>query len=129
MTETAAFPGNLFRAWVGLVRRGAWVVVLLSIVGAGLTLTYLKRNLAIHTDTTDMLSADLPFRKNNREISRLFPQLSDNILLVLDGAVPERVDRAARELRARLTAQPTRKVIRSSSRTACCSSTWRNWKT
>ncbi|MEP0338427.1 MAG: MMPL family transporter [Alphaproteobacteria bacterium] len=106
MTETAAFPGNLFRAWVGLVRRGAWAVVLLSIVGAGLTLTYLKRNLAIHTDTTDMLSADLPFRKNNREISRLFPQLSDNILLVLDGAVPERVDRAARELRARLTAKP-----------------------
>tara|TARA_R110002073_G_scaffold199537_4_gene358623 strand:- start:28 stop:2646 length:2619 start_codon:yes stop_codon:yes gene_type:complete len=106
MTETAAFPGTLFRAWVGLVRRGAWAVVLLSIVGAGLTLFYLQRNLAIHTDTTDMLSADLPFRKNNSEVSRLFPQLSDNILLVLDGAVPERVDRAAGDLTARLKAQP-----------------------
>lgn len=106
MTEAAAFPGNLFRAWVGLVRRGAWAVVLLSIVGAGLTLTYLQRNLAIHTDTTDMLSADLPFRKNNREVGRLFPQLSDNILLVLDGAVPERVARAGRDLMARLKAQP-----------------------
>jgi len=107
MTEAAAaFPGTLFRAWVGLVRRGAWAVVLLSIVGAGLTLTYLQRNLAIHTDTTDMLSADLPFRKNNSTVNRLFPQLSDNILLVLDGAVPERVDRAAREFRARLMAQP-----------------------
>lgn len=106
MTEAAAFPGNLFRAWVGLVRRGAWAVVLLSIVGAGLTLSYLQRNLAIHTDTTDMLSADLPFRKNNSEVSRLFPQLSDNILLVLDGAVPERVDRVARDLTVRLKAQP-----------------------
>lgn len=106
MTEAAAFPGNLFRAWVGLVRRGAWAVVLLSIVGAGLTLTYLQRNLAIHTDTTDMLSADLPFRKNNREVGRLFPQLNDNILLVLDGAVPERVARAGRDLMARLKAQP-----------------------
>lgn len=106
MTEAAAFPGNLFRAWVGLVRRGAWAIVLLSVVGAGLTLFYLQRNLAIHTDTTDMLSAELPFRKNNREVSRLFPQLSDNILLVLDGTVPEQVARAARDLRARLTGQP-----------------------
>ncbi len=106
MTEAAAaFPGTLFRAWVGLVRRGAWAVVLLSVIGAGLTLSYLQRSLAIHTDTTDMLSADLPFRKNNREVSRLFPQLSDNILLVLDGAVPEQVARAAGELAGRLKAQ------------------------
>ena len=102
----AAFPESLFRAWVGLVRRGAWAVVLLSVLGAGLTVVYLARNLAINTDTTDMLSAELPFRQNNREVDRLFPQLADNILLVLDGKTPEQVDRAARQIGERLRAQP-----------------------
>jgi len=88
------------------VRRGAWAVVVLSVLGAGLTVAYLARNLAIHTDTTDMLSAELPFRKNNRAVSRLFPQLSDTLLLVLDGRVPERVDRAAAELTKQVRARP-----------------------
>jgi hopanoid biosynthesis associated RND transporter like protein HpnN len=106
MSPAAAFPETLFRAWVSLVRRMAWVVVALSLLSAALTVVYLARKLAINTDTTDMLSAELPFRQNNREVSRLFPQLSDNILLVLDGSVPELVDRAAAGLSARLTAEP-----------------------
>ncbi|MEQ8227714.1 MAG: MMPL family transporter [Rhodospirillales bacterium] len=101
-----AFLQDAFRTWVGLVRRGAWAVVILSILGAGLTVAYLARNLAINTDTTDMLSAELPFRQHNRAVNRLFPQLSDNLLVVLDGDVPELVDRAARQVTVRIKAQP-----------------------
>ncbi|MDT8287857.1 MAG: MMPL family transporter, partial [Elusimicrobiales bacterium] len=106
MRADAAFSQGLFRAWGGLVRRGAWAVVVLSVLGAGLTVAYLSRNLAINTDTTDMLSAELPFRVNNREVNRLFPQSRDNLLLVLDGRVPELLDRAAAELTGRLRAKP-----------------------
>ena len=107
MTEAAAAAlQNAYRSWVGLVGRAAWLVVAASLVSACLTVVYLARNVAINTDTTDMLSAELPFRKNNREVDRLFPQLSDNLLVVLDGDVPELVDRAARSLRQRIAAQP-----------------------
>ncbi len=107
MTQpAAAFSEGLFRAWVGLVRRGAWAVIVLSLIGAGLTVDYMSRNLAIHTDTTDMLSAELPFRKNNREVDRLFPQLGDNLLIALDGSVPELVERAAVKVSARMAENP-----------------------
>ncbi len=105
MSAAAVFE-RLFRAWAGFARRGAWVVLMLALLGTGLTVKFLADNLAINTDTTDMLSAELPFRQHNREVARLFPQLSDNILLVLDGAVPEQVDRAAVALTSRIKAAP-----------------------
>ena len=106
MTSATAVFERLFQAWAGLARRGAWAVVVLALLGTGLTVKFLADNLAINTDTTDMLSAELPFRQHNREVARLFPQLSDNILLVIDGAVPEQVDRAAVALTSRIKAAP-----------------------
>lgn len=97
---------RFFQTWVKTVQRFAWGVVLLSAISAALTVTYLQRNLAVNTDTTDMLSADLPFRKNNSQVDRLFPQLNDTLLLMFDGNVPERVDAAAEKLVTALRAQP-----------------------
>ncbi|MEK9671285.1 MAG: MMPL family transporter [Rhodospirillaceae bacterium] len=97
---------RLFAAWVAAVCRHARIVAALCAVLAVLTGVYLKNNIAVNTDTTDMLSSDLPFRQNNRKIDTLFPQLSDNLLLLLDGEAPESVDAAARRLTARLKAEP-----------------------
>ena len=57
MSAAAVFE-RLFRAWAGFARRGAWVVLMLALLGTGLTVKFLADNLAINTDTTDMLSAE-----------------------------------------------------------------------
>ena len=92
--------------WVDLARRGALLVVIASLAAAGLGLVYVADNLSINTDTTDMLSPDLPFRRDSRAISEAFPQFSDNILVVLDGQTPDLADDAAMALAGRLRLRP-----------------------
>ncbi|MBL4691113.1 MAG: MMPL family transporter, partial [Rhodospirillales bacterium] len=92
--------------WTGGVTRFAWVVVLASVAltaGAGV---YLAQNIRINTDTEDMLSPDLDFRRNSEEVSRAFPQFSDNLVIAIDGLTPDVADDAARALAQRFRANP-----------------------
>ncbi len=73
---------------------------LLGTVAAG---GYVVGNIGINTDTTDMLSAELPFRQADIEITNAFPQFSKNILIVVDGPSPDLVNAAADLLTARLS--------------------------
>jgi hopanoid biosynthesis associated RND transporter like protein HpnN len=89
------------------VRRtaGLSLFVLLALtVAAG---WYSATHLAINTDTSDMLSPDLEFRRQGRELSRAFPQFSDNLLVVVDGVAPDLVDDAARRLSDELRNRPS----------------------
>ena len=92
--------------WTDLARRGAVAVVLLSIVLSGWTLHYLSENVQISTDTTDMLSKDLPFRQKDREMEAAFPNEGGSIVVVIDGATPDLADDAALALSARLKMHP-----------------------
>ncbi len=92
--------------WVDGVRRRALAVVLLSVAatfGAGY---YFAGNVRINTDTSDMLSPELEFRRHSRELSDAFPQFSDNILLVIDAETPDMADDAALALAERLRGAP-----------------------
>lgn len=92
--------------WVDGARRWApWVVVvaLAATVGAAV---FVARNIAINTDTEDMLSPDLPFQKHSREEDEAFPQMSDLILVVIDGETPDLADDAAVALGQALRARP-----------------------
>jgi len=86
--------------WVGAVTRAAWLTMLLA-VGF-----YVATNLSINTDTDDMLSPDLPFRKNSRALKQAFPQLTDDVVIVIDGKTPELADTAAVRLGERMATQP-----------------------
>ena len=82
-----------------------------SVVAAALVLTvaggaYFALNFRINTDTSDMLNPELPFKKLSREESRLFPQFSDNILVVVEGDTSDLADESALALAARLRQQP-----------------------
>ncbi|MHC8509243.1 MAG: MMPL family transporter [Rhodospirillales bacterium] len=66
---------------------------------------YFAANLEIRTSTTDMLSEDLPFRQNQQAASDAFPKLSDNILIVVEGVIPDTADEAAIRLAAALEKQ------------------------
>ncbi len=92
--------------WVDGVHRRALGVVLLSLaatIGAGV---YFAGNVRINTDTSDMLSPELAFRRHSQELSDAFPQFSDNILLVIDADTPDLADDAALALAKRLRAKP-----------------------
>ncbi len=107
MIEAAADTGRrLLVCWVDLVRRAAWFVTLASVlvtVGVGY---YVATNIRINTDTSDMLSPELPFRRQTRAVSEAFPQFSDTILVVIDGATPDLAEDTAATLTARLRERP-----------------------
>ena len=84
--------------WTAGVSRLAGLVVVASVVatlGAGV---FLAENVRINTDTEDMLSPDLDFRRNSEVVSRAFPQFSDNLVVVIDGVTPDIADDAALSL-------------------------------
>ena len=56
---------------------------------------YIKDNLDMSTSTTDMLSEDLNWRKLDIEYERLFPQFSDNILVVIEAPSPDQASDTA----------------------------------
>ena len=81
----------------------AWTVITicaaLAIVAAG----YASQHFAITTDSLDLTSAELPWRQNNANFDKAFPQLNDLIVVVVDGSTPELAEKGAAELAARLT--------------------------
>lgn len=111
VSSLARLGRRLLVLWVEGVRRFAvWVLVagLAATVGAAV---FVVRNIAINTDTDDMLSPDLPFQKNSRELDREFPQFADTILVVIDGQTPDLADDAAMALGQRMRKEP--KLFRS----------------
>ncbi len=87
--------------------RRRWLVFgafcLLALIAARLTAS----NIAINTDTTDMLSADLPWRIAYTDYQRAFPYFSDSLVVVIDAPTPDLADAAARRLSRALAADTT----------------------
>ena len=83
------------------------VTVLAILLTAGLG-WYVVENASINTDTSDMLSPDLPFRRNSQALSEAFPQYSDNILIVIEGDTAEIAEEAATALKNRMRMVPER---------------------
>ena len=92
--------------WTDGVRRLAWLVVVGSVAVSAVAVVYLAGNIRINTDTDDMLSPDLPFRRHSEAFDKAFPQFSDNLLVVIDGQTPDLADDVARALAMRLRQRP-----------------------
>jgi len=97
---------RLLDHWLDLVRRAAWLVAVTAVLSSVAIGVYVVRNISINTDTTDMLSPELPFRRDARALTEAFPQYSDNILLVVDGDTPDIADDAASALTRELRKAP-----------------------
>ncbi|MHA1599874.1 MAG: MMPL family transporter, partial [Alphaproteobacteria bacterium] len=85
MNFSAARAGHFLAQWIRHIERFAPLVLVLAVLATGVAgyLTFDK--IGINTSTTDMLSPELPFRRFDAEISRAFPQLSDTLIVVIDG--------------------------------------------
>lgn len=85
---------NLVRA---CCRRSGLTVVLASMMTL-VGVVYFYENVAINTDTSQLISSRLPWRQHELRFDAAFPQQVDTLLVVIDGATPELADSAAKIL-------------------------------
>jgi hopanoid biosynthesis associated RND transporter like protein HpnN len=93
-------------AWVDGARRMALLVVLLAVAATAGLGYYAVNNMGMNTSTEDMLSPELPFRQRQKEFKAVFPQLSNSIVAVIDGANIDLAEDAAQALEAKLRDLP-----------------------
>lgn len=85
--------------------RFPWLVILLfALVSAGSVL-YTRDHLGINTNTSDLLSQDLPFIKIRSELDKAFPQDASAIIVVVESPTPEQTSEAARFIEQHLQAE------------------------
>ena len=105
--EETVGRGLLVR-WIALARRGALAVCLLAVAAAAAGLAYSVGNLGINTSTADMLSEELPFRRNFTALEEALPKNVDLLLIAVEAGTPELAEDAAEALAVRLAAQTDR---------------------
>jgi len=110
MSSTITGASLLRHALVRLVdtsRSHAWTVVLTGVLLAAGSGFYASRHLSVNTDTDQMFSASLPWRKQAMTLDRAFPQFQGLLVAVIDASVPEEAEETARDLTRALAADHT----------------------
>ena len=103
--EIDAFFARHLVAWVDAVQRRAWQVTTAILLLTLALLGYSVLNLRVNSNNVDLVAEDLPARVNHERFARLFPNLENALLLVIDGKTPELARTAAIALAADLTSQ------------------------
>jgi len=86
---------SIVRPWHTLI-----IAAILTAIALGVAATHF----AMSTDTAALISADVGWRKQERATEIAFPQLTDTMLVVVDGVTPELAEDAAARLADKLTA-------------------------
>src|SRR3954471_10377504 len=86
--------------------RFAWATVAAALLLAGIAGWFTASHFAMNTDSEKLISADVGWRQREIRFDTLFPQQTNLILVVVDGATPELAESAAGALSARLAANP-----------------------
>ena len=95
-----SFAGRL----VGVSARRPWTVAIVVFALCALAMLYAAQNFAMTTDTEALISPNVAWRQNEAAMDRAFPQNTDTILVVIDGATPELAESAAGRLTDALSA-------------------------
>lgn len=98
----------LVAAWVQWVARFRWFVLPALCVLAAVALVYAGGHLRMDTSTSDLFSRHLAWRQTESRLDRAFPQLNDNLAIVIRGATPALADQATIRLGRALRADPHR---------------------
>ena len=85
-------------------RRRAALVVLAGLLLGALAGLAAATRLGVTTDTDALFDAALPWRQREIAMARAFPQFSDLLVAVVEGATPEEAEETAAALAARLSA-------------------------
>jgi hopanoid biosynthesis associated RND transporter like protein HpnN len=89
---------------VNVCCRFAWLVVLAFAALGGVSARYAVTHFALTTDSSQLISTQLPWRQRELAIDKAFPQRTNLIVVVVDGASPEATEAAAAALAGELAA-------------------------
>jgi uncharacterized protein len=95
-----------FELLVRICCRHASAVVVASILAAAAAGFYVSKNFEMDSNAEDLISAEVPWRQNQAEFDRAFPQRNNLTVVVIDGVTPERTQQAAAALEKALAGQP-----------------------
>src|SRR5215471_3270617 len=84
----------------------AWTVIAICAVLGTVAMVYIAQHFAMTTASLDLISADLQWRRNVAAFDQAFPQHTDLMVVVVDGATPELADEATAKLAAALSSYP-----------------------
>ncbi len=92
--------------WVKLIERYRIAIIAAYIIFTILSVFFIKDHLGVNTDTTDMLSPELAWRKLDIEYEKEFPQSTDNLLIVIESNTPDEATDTAIKLYKALKDNP-----------------------
>ena len=90
---------------IGACARRAWLVIGIAIMLCAGALGYSATHIAIDTDSANLISKDVPWRRQEIILNAAFPHRANLIAVVIDAATPELADETAQALAQRLSAQ------------------------
>ncbi len=99
-------PGSAFEHLVRFSLLWRRSVLFVLLVLAGLGGIYVARHFEMDSRSENLISERVPWRQNELEFDRAFPQRNNLTIVVIDGATPERADQAAAALKAALLKHP-----------------------
>ena len=101
--HSAIFLEKFLCWWSDRILRFSWLVILIFIALCAVSLQYTINNLGVNTDTSELLSPDLPFQKNRARWENAFPQDAATILFVVESPTAEQTTMAANLLAERIS--------------------------
>ncbi|MEQ1930703.1 MAG: MMPL family transporter [Parvularculaceae bacterium] len=92
--------------WAEAARRGGLVVVLLFLGATAYAGYYAFKNLKVNTDTSQMIDPNLPFQRHAAELKAAFPQIKEDLTIIVRAPTLDEADAYAAALRDELLANP-----------------------
>ncbi len=96
--ESNTLATTLVAQAVGVCGRRPWTIIFVFVCLTGAAIAYVGGHFAMDTDSDKLISASLPWRQQQIAVDRAFPQRTDQIIAVVDGATPEAADAATQAL-------------------------------
>lgn len=100
--QSGSLMDKFFYWWSTRVLRFAWLLVIFFVFFCAASLYYTINNLGVNTDTSTLLSQDLPFQKNRIRWEKAFPQDAATIIFVVEAPTAEQTSIAANTLAKRI---------------------------
>jgi hypothetical protein len=97
---------RLLTGWADLSRRAGLALVLVILAATAVAGWYAAANLKVNTDTSAMLDPSLEFQVRARELREAFPEVKNDIAVILRAPTLDEADAFAAELRKRALAKP-----------------------
>jgi hypothetical protein len=98
------FIETMLAAWAETARRAGAPLAGAILILAGFAGYYAATHLKVNTDTSAMLDPDLPFQQRSAELRHAFPQIKNDVIVIVRAPTLDEADAYAADLRGALAA-------------------------